>query len=330
MSESLELVWDRGRASVAATAAMLTDVVFHGIPRHARPFAQAPWAPDDEDVMASPGHLRVLGGDFVCLPFGSAPVPSDAPAAWRHASRAAHVGQRIPQPPHGHPADARWRLRSADDATVDAELTLPTGDVERLRRRVRGVPGRARLEFELEVVSRRDHRTSMGLHPILALPDDGEASIDVAFAWGRVWPGSLHPDARPLPDAMFTALDAVPARGGRADLTRLPPPHPTEEIVQLVGARSPLRIRHDDGTVVVVEWDHVVFPSVLLWLSDRGLAAPPWRGGIAGWVWSPWHPRSISPSPPRWRTTRSPRPARGPGSTCPQGPCSSSVTQWRY
>lgn len=285
MDDSVELAWSHGRGRVHATAAMLRDLTLTAGGRRVQSLAQATWDPGDAEVTGLPGHLRMLGGDFVCLPFGSATVPPDAPEDWRR------VGAPVPVPPHGITADASWQLTpdTTEEGATAVTATLvppPEHDVARIVRRVRPVPGRARIEFDLEVTARRPHRTSLGLHPILALPPVGSprgARLDVGFAWGCVWPGRLHEDGRPAPAARFTSLDAVPAAaGGTVDLTRLPPPHPTEEVVQLVGARSPFRLHHADGTTVAVEWDDTLFDSLMLWLSDRGLPSVPWRGAYRG------------------------------------------------
>lgn len=278
MHGHVDVEWSHGRARLHSTAAMLTDLTLetpHG-PRH--PLAAATWTPDDPAAAQAPAHVRVLGGDFIALPFGSTTVPADAPPAWRRVDGPANT------PAHGLPADADWRLRH-DPATNIAHATfVPSAGhaIERLQRTVRGVPGRARVEFTLEATARVSHRTSLGLHPILALPENGHARIDVDFEAGRAWPGRLHARSRPLPDAVFSRLDAVPTSRGRADLSIVPAPHPTEEVVQLVGARSPFRLRHDDGTTVVVEWDDGLLPSLLLWLSDRSIDEAPWRGRYRG------------------------------------------------
>lgn len=276
METTADLAWSHGSARVTATAAMLTELSLQVGGRTVHPLARAPWSPVDPGVAELPGHLRVLGGDFLALPFGSAEVPGDAPDPWRRAARPANT------PAHGDPADLAWRLESHGDA-VSATLTLPAHrPVERVRRRIRGVEGRARVEIDVDIVPRSTHRTSLGLHPILALPESGSARIDVAFDTGRVWPGRLHARSRPVPDAVFSSLDAVPTPAGRADLSIVPPPHPTEEVVQLVGARSPFHLHRDDGVTVVVEWDDELLPSLLLWLSDRALTQAPWSGAYRG------------------------------------------------
>jgi hypothetical protein len=279
MDDVVELTWSHGRARVHATAAMLDDLVVTPDARSIAPLARRTWDSTDEAVQALPGHLRVLGGDFVCAPFGSALVPADAPPHWQA------VASALPAPAHGIAADASWHL-TADGpggitATVEPDASSP---LARLVRRIRGISGRARVEFDLEITARRAHRTTLGLHPILALPP-APAAIEVDFAWGRVWPGRLHPAGRPLPDTTFTSLAEVPAvrePGGHVDLSRVPSPHPTEEVVQLVGARSPFTLRRDDGVRVVVEWDDATFDSLLLWSSDRGIDAPPWNGRYRG------------------------------------------------
>ena len=59
------------------------------------PYSVAPWAEERIDP-ATPNILRVLRGDFFCMPFGGNETP--------------YRGER--HPVHGETANARWELKS--------------------------------------------------------------------------------------------------------------------------------------------------------------------------------------------------------------------------
>ena len=274
------IAWGGGTAEICSTAGMLTDAEFHLGDRRVRPLARAPWHAADPVVAGEPGHVRVLGGEFVCLPFGSAPVPVDAAAGWR-------IAAAPNEPPHGPPADLEWTFPDppGDDS---ARLVLDLhsdADVRRLERTVRGIPGDTGLEFELTVHARRAHRSPVGLHPILRLPAAGEhLRISARFGEGLTYPGTLDGGSGLLhPAASFSDLRAVPARKGFVDLAVLSSSDPPrEEVVQLLDARSPIVVHSSGGYRVEVHWDDALLPSVLLWVSDRHLSGMPWGGSYRG------------------------------------------------
>jgi len=272
----LSLEWSHGVVVVDPLSAMIRDAVFRVGGADVRPLAAALWE-DPGPHSGLPGHVRVLGGDFVCVPFGSAAVPPDADAAWNTAAAAN-------DPPHGLSAELTW---SAPQPTGDALLlTLeypPAHPIERLERLIRGVPGQSAVEFELRVHARARHETSIGLHPILRIPDEGTLVLDVAFGSGRTYPGLLPGGhQRLLPGARFDSLATAPAVGGGVmDVSRLPLPMPTEEVIQLLDVTPPLTAR-TSAYVVTLDWDSDILPHVLLWISDRGIAEPPWDGHYRG------------------------------------------------
>jgi hypothetical protein len=158
------------------------------------------------------------------------------------------------------------------------------GPVVRAVRRIRGVPGEAAVDLELRVDVCEPVCLPIGLHPILNLPEIvGEARIEVGrMQFGLTFPGTLEPDgiARNARGAEFSDLASVPQLDGtRADLSRLPLAEAREELVQLCGTDGSVRVVYgDDGHVVTVGWDPAVFPSCMLWISNRGRRGFPWRG----------------------------------------------------
>ena len=75
-------------------------------------------------------------------------------------------------------------------------------------------------------------------------------------------------------------LDAVPmADGSLRSFSRLPLPFDTEELLLVTGHKGIARLTNRaEGYRVVIEWDPGVFPSMLLWISNRGRQYAPWSG----------------------------------------------------
>lgn len=268
-------------AEVSTTAAMLTDAAFRIGGREVRPLARAPWLDEPVDLDGHVGHLRVLGGEFVGVPFGASGAPDGTAAPW-----AGVLPTDAPDPAHGYSADADWEVVEQAPDRVELHLAYPESDaVASLERTIRLRWDAPVIEFELVVNARRATRVPIGLHPILALPQrPGALEIAVAFQDGYTYPGTVWPgEGRALPASRFTSLAAVPAPGGTVDLSRLPLGAPVEDILLLAGAQGPVRVRnHELGATVVFDWDRAVLRSVMLWISDRALQEEPWGGRYRG------------------------------------------------
>ena len=271
--------WSHGEAVVSTTAGMLLGCVFQLDGRAFDPFASAPWTADAFPGL--PGHLRVLGAEFVCLPFGEGgPLPEAVPE-W-----APLLGGPPNVPGHGAAADEEWRIEDRRAGGVTLILDRPDHDpIQRLERRIDGVPGEPELQFSLTITARRATATSLGLHPILRLPQTPRSlRVEADFEAGFTYPAPTAPGhSRVHPGERFTRLDAVPASDGEADFSRLPFEQPTEDVVQLAGVRAPVSVVFvQEGAGVEIEWDRTLLPSVQLWLSDRVLEGDPWKGRYRG------------------------------------------------
>ncbi|MFD4960426.1 hypothetical protein [Microbacterium sp. NPDC058389] len=278
-ADDIVLRWSHGEVRISPIAAMLRSARLRTARGWVMPFAAAPWDRDDPGVAGLPGHLRVLGGEFVCLPFGSAPLPSDAPPDWLAA------GGGAPTPtqshPHGAAADREWDVVERDTSGVTLALELPEPDpVRRLERTIAGVDGEPTVEFSLRIHARRAHRTPLGLHPVFRLPQPGETlSIDADFRQGRTYPALIDGGSGLIPrDTTFSHLTQV----GGVDLSTTPYAERAEEVVQLLDVTPPVRLRWSGGDGVTLDWQRDVLPSVLLWWSDRQLTDAPWGGRFRG------------------------------------------------
>jgi hypothetical protein len=263
-------------AAVTVRGAHLGPVSFRLGNRRVQPFAVAPWW--NEPLPANiPPIIRVLRGDFFCLPFGGNTTPF----------RGEH------HPVHGETANNRWRLESLARDRDGARLHLS------LRTRVR--PGRVDKHIRLlagqtviyqeHIISGMTGPMSLGHHAMLKFPDrPGAGRLSTSkLARGQVF---VEPTERPeqggysilKPGALFRDLRAVPMTTGQtADLSRYPARRGFEDIAILVA---------DPG--LSLAWNAVAFPregyvwfslrdprvlaATLLWCSNGGRHYPPWNG----------------------------------------------------
>ncbi len=268
------LNWSHGEAVVLSTAAVLADCRFDLSNGAFRPFARAPWMGTVTDP-AIIGHLRELGGDFVCVPFGSGPASPIGPPEW-----AKLIVDPPCQPIHGPAGDAEWSLIEQTPSSITLGLDYPGGSiVERLERTVRGVDGEPTLESKLTIVPRASGKLSVGLHPILRLPEaPGRLRLSAEFEFGLV-----HPRHVRTGEAMeFARLDAVPMGDKMIDLSHVPVGLPNVS-VQLCRMQGPLRAAFlDDGAGIELDWTRDILPSLQIWCTDRGIDGAPWHGAYRG------------------------------------------------
>src|SRR5437764_1536135 len=93
----------RVEAFVTRTGGHLAPVVFDRRGRKIAPLSIAPWANETLDTKTPP-IIRVLRGDFFCMPFGGNATPF----------RAAERGKAERHPIHGETANSNWTLKSLE------------------------------------------------------------------------------------------------------------------------------------------------------------------------------------------------------------------------
>lgn len=266
-----QLHWSHGEATVLTTAAMLAECRFMLPSGPFAPFARASWLGTVTDPGIT-GHLRVLGGDFVGLPFGIGREVREAPPDWAAVLTGPTAG-----PIHGPAADRDWAVVSVSAAQITLTLDYPaTSPVLRLERVIAARPGQPALDFSFRIFARHKASISVGLHPILRLPDQpGRLRLSADFAFGLTHPGH---GARE-----FTRLAAVPLGESTVDLSHAPLSPATDLNVQLCGMRGPLTaIYQDEGAGVELDWDRSLLPSLQIWHSDRGIGGAPWHHQYRG------------------------------------------------
>lgn len=247
-------------------------VVFNLGGRRLCPLSVAPWA-EEKGRGSLPPIIKVLRGDFFCLPFGG--------------NAATYHGEQ--HPIHGETANCRWRLLPSEADSLRASLTtrIRPGVVEKL---IRIRSGHAAV-YSRHTVAGMSGPMCLGHHAMLQFPPVEHAGLisTSPFVHGQVF---VEPTERPenrgysilKPAAEFQSLDSVPTiTGTTADLSRFPARRGFEDIAMLV----------TDPTLPFA-WSAVVFPGeryawfalknprvlrgTVLWISNGGRHYPPWNG----------------------------------------------------
>jgi hypothetical protein len=231
------------------------------------PYALAPWQPEECD-QELPHLLRVLRGDFFCLPFS----------------------EQKQGPPHGEPANEKWSLVEQGERKLVLEIvTADSGATVRKSIEVR--EGQQAVYVE-HLVSGLAGRWNYGNHPILDLSElaEGQGRLAVSpFRWASVFDGVFANPAtgetgRLKEGARFESLERVPcADGSTHDLTKYPSAPGHEDLVMMVN--EPATAEQPFAWTAVTFDDYVWFslkntrdfPSTLFWLSNGGRTAHPWE-----------------------------------------------------
>jgi len=263
-------------AAVTELGGHLGPVRFSLGRKKVQPFSVAPWW-NEKLAAGTPTLLRVLRGDFFCLPFGGNAKP------WH--------GER--HPPHGETANARWRLESLkrEGDEVNLRLSLKTRvRPGRVDKRIRLLDGHT-VVYQEHVISGMSGPMPLGHHAMLKFPDrEGAGRLSTSkMALGQVFvEAAERPSERGYsvlkPGAVFDQLNRVPdITGGTADLTHYPARRGFEDIVMLV-ADPRLKVAWnavafpEDGYVWFALRDPRVLASTVLWISNGGRHYPPWNG----------------------------------------------------
>ena len=263
-------------AAVTQSAGHLGPVSFRLGRKTISPLAIAPWWNEKVPAGTLP-LIRVLRGDFFCLPFGGNGTP--------------YRGEQ--HPPHGETANAPWKFESLAQAGPCTTLHLS------LRTRVRAgrVDKRITLRdgqtaiYQEHIISGRTGPINPGHHATLQFPDrPGAGRLSTSACVHRqvfVDPvGVPEQQAYSLlqPGAIFRDLRAVPTiTGGRADLSRYPARRGYEDIAifmadpKLKYAWSAVAFP-EEGYVWFTLRDPRVLPMTLLWMSNGGRYSAPWHG----------------------------------------------------
>ncbi len=260
--------WDGGGAEIWPLSAAIHRLSLRlADGRVVAPLAEAPWHDDRATTgdASIPAHLRWLGGEWPCVPFGRTEADPVV---------------------HGHGTDNVWRLVRSEADAGEWQIDYPAGHaIERVSRAVRGVPGRSAVAFTLSVLPRRDCMLPVGLHPIVALPlPDEDLVVEGAFAHGETFPVVFEKGvSRLAAGRRFDRLDSLPLAAAGSESIAALCRHTTEEAFQIFGVDGRLRLVYTRQRYALrLDWNAADFPSCLFWLSAGGRQQKPWRGRFRG------------------------------------------------
>ena len=239
--------------------------------RWVEPFDIAPWV-GEKLAPETPEILRVMRGDFFCLPFGGNTKP--------------YRGEQ--HPPHGESCNEAWTLESSQPNQVvcSMETHVRKGRVEKT---IKLIPGHSAVYLR-HVISGMKGPMSLGHHPILKLPGANAGRISTSrFTYGQVSPIPFEDPVQGgysilKTGATFTSLRRVPrADGQNADLSVYPSREGYEDLA-LIAADPTLPFAWT--ALVVAEKGYVWFSlknprvlrSTIFWMSNGGRHYAPWNG----------------------------------------------------
>jgi hypothetical protein len=241
-----------------------------------QPYHISPW--QEEGLTLEPPVLRVLRGDWFCMPFGGNAEP------W----------QKEQHPPHGEIAGAPWRLIGANRVggittlRVEIETKLRPGKVTKELSLIEG----QNVVYSRDVIEGFAGPVPLGHHATLAMPE-AEGVVRIAtspFTFGMTNPGVFSDPAKReyqsfAIGARFTSLKQVPLifkDAPDADVSRLPARRGYADLLQLCNAPGEIAwttvTRADQGWVWFAFKDPAVLNSTLMWIENRGRHALPWNG----------------------------------------------------
>jgi len=263
-------------AFVTEQGGHLGPVTFDRRNRKISPYSVAPWATEKIDP-STPEILKVLRGDFFCLPFGGNESPYKKE---RH-------------PVHGETANSKWSLQSLNK-TADRtclNLSLRTKIRKgRVDKRITLIDGHNALYCK-HVISEMSGPMNLGHHAMLLFPDEpGSGAISTSpIKYGQVF---TEPTENPAeggycilkPGAEIKSLSRVPTiTGETADLSKFPARRGFDDIIQIL---CDPKAKFAWTAVTFPKQRYVWFalkdPSVLggtiFWISNGGRYYAPWNG----------------------------------------------------
>ena len=259
-------------AYVTATGGHLGPVTFSIGEQQIQPFSINPWA-EEPTAADLPVMLKVLRGDFFCMPFGGNATPFD--------------GEQ--HPPHGDTANHDWTLEAATPGQLHLSMNTRTRK-GRVDKYISLRPGHTAV-YQRHVISGMTGPMSCGHHAMLKFPDvPGSGVISTSrIRRGHVSPVPLeNPIDRGYsclkPGAVFRTLERVPTQTGiSTDLSRYPARRGFEDLVMLENDEDQ-RLAWtavafpEQGYVWFALKDPQVLRQTIFWLSNGGRHYPPWDG----------------------------------------------------
>ena len=267
---------DRVEAHVTVQGGHLTATFNDSI----SPFFTAPWW-NEADIGDIDQIIKVLRGDFFCLPFGANTEPYE----------------NRKHPIHGKTCNDCWDYVGLDDRDgakalrLRMDLGADGGTVEKIIRLRDGEP----LIYSEHIVTGFEGKSPAGHHAILQFPrEPGSGIVDMTEpVTGFTTPSPIEDSAMGgycllKPGQEISDRTKVPCRdGSTADLTRYPTQKGYEDVVLFISDTSKQFVFTAasfprQGYLYFQLKDPRVLPQTLFWLSNGGRHYAPWNGRLSG------------------------------------------------
>lgn len=267
--------------AITKTGGQMTATFARGSDKPVAPYHISPW--QTEGLKIDPPILRVLRGDFFCLPFGG--------------NAEAYKGER--HPPHGETANGEWKYVSQEKLQnlTELELALETkvrpGKVLKFVWLVEGQP----VVYTSHVVEGFVGPAPVAHHANLAMPaTEGVVRISTSpIRFGITNPTRFSDPAKQENQALainakFTDLTKVPKldpNAAPADCTRMPQPKGYADFFGVVNKDTTddgdtpawtAAVNTEAGWLWFALKDQRVLPMTYFWLENGGRGASPWNG----------------------------------------------------
>jgi hypothetical protein len=247
--------------NITKTGGQIAPVKFKIGNRWVSPYSLPPWKPANQPKGTWP-ILRVLRGDFFCLPFG--------------------VSKGVPEV-HGDTANREWDLIKKEKNSIVMELAMKA--VKGKIRKTIHTAGR--VIYQEHIVSGVHGKYNFGHHAIIQFPDKGGPfKVNTApFKYGSVKPeafslaenleyGALKTGAR------FSSLAKVAlATGGTTSLHDYPARTGYEDLVMVATRDNKFAWTAAtlDGYIWIQLKNPRQFPCTIFWISNGGRHGAPWN-----------------------------------------------------
>ena len=267
--------------AVTKTGGHMTATFARSSEKPIAPYHVSPW--QTEGLKIDPPILRVLRGDFFCMPFGG---NAEAVNGEQH-------------PPHGETANGEWTFAETmnEQNAHGLKLTLATkvraGTIDKLVWVVDGQP----VVYTSHVVTGFAGPSPVAHHANLAMPAK-EGVIRVSTSptrFGITNPTRFSDPAKQENQALainakFTDLTKVPKldpNAKPADCTRMPQPKGAADFFGLVnhepaaGDETPAwvaAVNTEANTLWFALKDARVLPMTYFWIENGGRHGSPWNG----------------------------------------------------
>ncbi len=260
---SWEIESDSVKLAVTEQGGHMAPASFNLGGRWVSPYSLAPWQPHEADASLPP-ILKILRGDFFCLPFAGAES----------------------MPIHGDSANSEWQLSSIEHGSI--LLTLHSKAPEAIVKKSIQV-----FDGEAAIYQSHEIKDLKGVYPLgyHAILDFSSCTKPAHIRTSPIRFGMTQPDFLGNPEiGEYTSLkpgrsfkslsDVQKIDGSRTDLSEYPA-RPGFEDLAMVSSKSGdfawTAVTFDDFAWVSLK-DPRALPSTLFWISNGGRHMPPWNG----------------------------------------------------